>query len=1060
MKFTKFALNRPVTVLMASFAVVLIGIIAWQRLSLELLPSMNYPQITVLTTYENVAPSEIESLISKQIEEAVGTVKGVKRITSVSKEGVSIITLDFEWNIDTNLAALDVREKIDVIKNNLPKDVENPIIIKFDPAAFPIMTIGLSGQGSKTELTKIATDEIKQKLERIPGVALARISGAVEREIVIAVDQGRLFAYNIPISDLVDKLKSANFNFPGGKIEGSRDEIRIRTMGQFKSLKDIESIVIAKGKGSIPIFLRDVATVNDSFKEQTSAFTVNGQESIGISVFKQADSNTVRVAEDVTQEIERLQKELNLKINMVIVYNQADFIKDAITDLNLAGLMGGFLAFLVLLLFLRGFRSALIITTAIPISILGTVFLMYASGISLNIMSLGGLALGVGMLVDNGIVILENTYRHRQNIPDIYEASIVGADEMRNPVIASTFAHIIVFLPIMFVKDLAGKFFTQLALTISFSLLISILVALMLNPVLETRRLTYLRKPITFMRLPFFHFSRLTQVFKALIPKVLEPSWQFVGSGMKKLEELYLKLLSLAITESNRKKVLLIAIVTLAISITCIPFMGKEFVPSVDQGSFVLKVTAPPGTSLKAMDRTASEVQKLLSEEPGVNTVFVNIGYDEKEKTEKALGEVEQNVARITVVLSEGMRKRTVSDVVTAVRPRIAEIANIEVEYILNQDVYQLLRQKQKAPELLEIRGPDLETIKGITAEAIKKLQGIQGLKDIKSSLEEDETEIQISVDREKAASFKLNVKDVADALKTSMEGDIATKYRDADQDVDIRIRLRDEERKNIPNLERILIHTPLKSNIQLREVAKISTHSSLRQIQHRDLSRVSVISANITGMSASECFEKVKRATADITVPQNYTISISTEQEETNRSFRNLLFAFILSILLVYMLLASMFESFLDPFMIMLAVPLEAVGIVLALLLTGSSISLGVFIGMIMLSGIVVNNSIILVDYINRLRKKGMAIQEALLEGGRVRLRPIIMTTLTTTLGLIPLAIGLGKGSEMRTPLAITVIGGLMTSTFMTLIIIPVVYTFIEDIKKFSLKPKNEMQR
>jgi HAE1 family hydrophobic/amphiphilic exporter-1 len=451
-------------------------------------------------------------------------------------------------------------------------------------------------------------------------------------------------------------LKSANFNFPGGKIEGSRDEIRIRTMGQFKSLKDIESIVIAKGKGSIPIFLRDVATVTDSFKEQTSAFTVNGQESIGISVFKQADSNTVRVAEEVTQEIERLQKELTLKVNMVIVYNQADFIKDAITDLNLAGLMGGFLAFLVLLLFLRGFRSALIITTAIPISILGTVFLMYATGISLNIMSLAGLALGVGMLVDNGIVILENTYRHRQNIPDIYEASIVGADEMRNPVIASTFAHIIVFLPIMFVKGLAGKFFTQLALTISFSLLISILVALMLNPVLETRRLTFLRKPITFTRLRFFNFSRLTQVFKSLTPKVLEPSWQFVGAGMKKMEESYVKLLSLAILENNRKKVLLIAIVTLAISITCIPFMGKEFVPSVDQGSFVLKVTAPPGISLKAMERTASEVQKLLSEEPGVNTVFVNIGYDEKEKTEKALGEVEQNVARITVVLSEGLK--------------------------------------------------------------------------------------------------------------------------------------------------------------------------------------------------------------------------------------------------------------------------------------------------------------------------------------------------------------------------------------------------------------------
>ncbi|MBP1741318.1 MAG: multidrug transporter [Deltaproteobacteria bacterium] len=478
---TRFALDRPVTVLMAFLAIVLLGFISLQRLSLELLPSLNYPQITVLTSYENVAPPEIESLLSKPIEEAVGTVQGVRSVTSVSKEGVSLVTLDFEWGTETTLSALDVREKIDVIRDALPRDVGNPIIIKFDPASFPILTLGVSGKGSPQELTRIVSEEIKQKLERIPGVALARISGAVEREVLVSVDQGRLYAYGIPISAVVERLKEANFNFPGGSIELGRSEIRVRTVGQFKTLTDLEQVVMTKGGGKVPVFLRDLATVTDSFKDRTSSFFVNGEASIGVSVFKQADSNTVRVAEEVLQTVKKLQRDLSSKVSIVVVHNQATFIQEAISDLESSGILGGLLAFGVLLLFLGSLRSALIIAAAIPISVLGAFALMYMAGISLNIMSLGGLALGVGMLVDNGIVILENIDRHKKHSSSLYEAALTGAVEMKNPVLASTFAHIIVFLPILFVRGLAGKFFTQLALTISFSLLISIVVALALG---------------------------------------------------------------------------------------------------------------------------------------------------------------------------------------------------------------------------------------------------------------------------------------------------------------------------------------------------------------------------------------------------------------------------------------------------------------------------------------------------------------------------------------------------------------------------------------------------
>ena len=1048
MKPTKFALDRPVTILMAFLAVIIIGFISLQRLSLELLPRINYP-------YENVSPSEIESLISKPIEEGVGTAKGVKRITSISKEGLSLVTLDYAWGVDTNLSVLDVREKVDLLKDSLPKEAGNPIIIKFDPSSHPVMTLGISGHGELAELTRIASDKIKQRLERIEGVALARISGAVEREILISVDQGRLFAYGIPISSVVESLKSANFNFPGGKIEKAKGVIRIRTMGQFESLKDLEKVVVAKGMGKAPVFLRDVATIRDSFKERASSFMINGERSVGISIFKQADSNTVQIADNVLREVERLNRELNPGVNIVVVYNQAQFIKDSISDLKWAGILGGIFAFLVLLLFLHSFRSALIITTAIPISVLGSFALMYMTGISLNLMSLGGLALAVGLLVDNGIVILENIHRHKKDIPTLYEAAIVGAEEMHNPVIASTLAHIIVFLPIVFVKGLAGNFFTQLALTISFSLLMSILVALMLNPVLEARRITFSQISTDSHR-SFESPSASSRGIiwsGKLIGIILNPFWQLIEVVMKAIEKFYLKTLVLAL--KNKKKVLLLTIFVFIVSLSLIPKIERRFIPDIDQGSFVLKVTTPPGTTLNATEIVASKIEEILLAEPEVKKVFVNIGYDEKEKAEKAFGEAEINVAKLTVNLVDE-RERSVRKLVDAVRAKIAKIPEAKIEYVLNQDVTQLLKQREKAPEILEISGPELETIQRLTNEAKNRLKSIKGLKDIKSSLAEDEPEIQISVDREKAASYKLTVQDIADTIKTCMEGEIATLYHDADQDVDIRVRLRDEDRKNLQNLEKILIHTPLNSDIPLKEIARISFGKSLQQIERRDLNRVSIISANILGVKFSECQKKIKNTVGEISIPPHYSISISSEQEEMNQSFRTLKFALILSIILVYMLLASLFESFLYPFIIMFAVPLASVGVILILLLTGTSISLGVYIGAIMLGGIVVNNSIILVDYMNTLREKGIPQEEAVVEGGRVRLRPILMTALTTILGLVPLAIGLGKGAEIRSPLAVTVIGGLATSTFMTLIVIPVVYSLVEELKKSIFRPAN----
>ncbi len=1022
MKLTRFALNRPVTVLMAFAAVVLIGVISWYRLPVELLPSLNYPQMTIMTSYENVAPPEIETLISKPLEEAAGTVQGVTRVTSVSKEGVSLVTLDFDWGVDMSMAALDVREKIDAISDALPRDMETPVIIKFDPTSLPVMTLGISGQVGMANLTRIASEEIKQKLERVPGVALARISGAVEREILVSVDQGRLFAYGIPISRVVERLKEANFNFPGGRIEQGKHEIRIRTMGQFESLKDLEKVVIATTRTKIPVFLRDVATVRDTFKERTSYFTVNGAQSVGISIFKQADSNTVRVAKNVRGVLDQLRGKLEPRVHLSVVYDQATFIEDAISDLEFAGIIGGAIAFLVLLLFLGRFSSALIITTAIPISVFGAFALMYLMGISLNIMSLGGLALGVGLLVDNGIVILENIHRHRRDGTAVRDAVIAGTEEMYTPVMASTFAHIVVFLPILFVQGITGKFFSQLALTISFSLVLSIFVALALNPMLEARSLS----------------ARKAGFFRNFFGRIADRAMGFTAG-------LYRKGLALAL--ANKKKVIFGTALIFLMSISLIPVIGREFLPRVDQGSFVVQVTTPPGTTLESTGGTALQIGEILSEVPEIKDVFINIGYDKKEKVESVLGENKTNVAKVTAVLREE-RKRSTTEVVSGVRSNIAEIPGIQVDYIFNQDVTQFIRQKQRVPELLEISGPDMATLRALSREVVERLKTVDGLKDVTSSLGEEEPEIQISVDREKAASYGLNVKEIGDTLKTAMDGEVATKYRDQAQDVDILVRLRKGDRQSILGLQKIFIHTRKGEAIPLSEVAVLTRAVRLRRIQRRDLSRVCLVSANVSGMTQSDAMEKVRAAIRDITVPPEYDIAMSAQEKEMGRSFRGLSFALLLSVVLVYMLLASLFESFLYPFIIMLSVPLAAVGVFLALFLTGKSVSLGVYIGGIMLGGIVVNNSIILVDYINTLRKRGLPREEAIFEGGLARLRPILMTAMTTIFGLVPLALAVGKGAEIRSPLAITVIGGLTTSTVMTLIVVPVMYALLEDIK------------
>ena len=659
--------------------------------------------------------------------------------------------------------------------------------------------------------------------------------------------------------------------------------------------------------------------------------------------------------------------------------------------------------------------------------------------------------MGVGLLVDNGIVVLENIHRHRQYIPDVNRAVMTGADEMQNPILASTFAHIIVFLPIIFVKGLAGKFFVQLALTISFSLLISVLVALMLNPMLEAKMISFKSAGTGHARTSqskghlLSMTGRLTESSRRILNMILKPVWNGMDRGMQLLEKHYIENLVLAL--NYRKMVLGVTFLIFAASFIMIGGMGKEFIPAVDQGSFNVKITTPPGTTLGGTAAIVRQVGKIFLEINEVQDVFVNIGYDRYEKTEMAFADVTENSGRMTVILKKG-RNLSVEEIVNLARPQLTGIPGAKIEYVLNQDVSRFLALKQKSPEILKITGTNLETIQELTSEVLNRLREVDGLEDVKSSLIEDEPEIQIHVDRLKAASQKLTIKEIADTVKTAVEGEVVTPFHDNDQEVDIRVRLRDEDTRSLDKLGQILIQNSEENAVPLREITGITYSKQLHQIQRRDLNRIAVITANFTRITLSEGLQRVKEQVGQINPPPDHFIELSDEHGEMNRSFQHLMFALALSILLVYMLLASLFESFLQPFIIMFAVPLAAIGVILILYLTATPISLGVYIGSIMLGGIVVNNSIILIDYTRRLNDKGFSGRKAVIEAGRVRLRPILMTALTTILGLIPLAVGTGEGSEIRNPLALTVIGGLITSTIMTLFIIPVIYSSVEEIR------------
>ena len=1261
MTIVDFAIRRPVTVTMLVLAALIFGFVSFGRLAVNLLPDISYPSLTVRTEYEGAAPEEIENLISRRIEEAVGVITGLVEVSSISRAGISDVVLEFDWDTDMNLAVMDVRERVDRVF--LPEDAERPLLLRYNPELDPIMRLGLSGE-DLIMLRNLADWEIRRELETIPGVASVRMKGGLVEEIQVEIDEAQLTRLGLTFEQINRRLAAENINQAGGQLREGEEELIVRAVNEFQTVEEIGEIIISR-RGEVPVRLNDLATVRRHYKERKTVTRINGQESVEIALFKEADANTVTVARAIKERLgdigtgmgeedggeeaspadgggeeetaaegtetagpagppvadgrRTVVSTLPEGVSLYIVSDQSRFIENAIDEVISTAQWGGLLAILVLFLFLRNFKSTLIVGVAIPVSVLITFILMFFSDTTLNIMSLGGLALGIGMLVDNAIVVLESIFRCREEGDSIVEAARRGASEVGMAVTASTLTTIAVFFPIVFIEGVAGQIFTDQALTVTFALLASLAVALTFIPMMASREggtggaagsglwiqaayrdyrrsapeerarawrwfprkarqdtkawfigtfpgLAWFGETAGRFRtrkdtppsragwilfypvylagrffvlvwrwlkgcvvqgrsnvrhetrgrrllaaagrvprwiavcafrfiLPFFRLVRflIGSLFKTLftiVPNVLAlvltPLWLLVRAvfwllgkilrpvldlfnlALSKCQTLYVSVLSRAL--EHRFVTMLFVAAMVATSAVLIPRLGTELIPELEQGEFAVDLILPTGTPLAATDSTATRIEDLIRDDPDIEQVYVVVGAVESGGT--LVEEERENIARVAVMLEqEAMRRQGSDDVMDRLRSRLADIPEARMEFV-RPALFSF-----KTPLEVEIRGYNLRDLRSVSDRVVDALEGVEGLRDARSLMEVGHPEVVVVFDRDRMAALGVDIGQAADAIRNKVRGSVATRFSAGDRKIDILVRAREEDRKEIAQLKALAVNAGGRGNantenqpagnasgedpgstnggasqpeaergaVLLSAVAQVRLDEGPSEIRRIDQQRVALVTANLTGIDLGSVARDIQDRLAGLPLPDDFSIDLGGQYREMNTASRSMLLAIAMAVFLVYLVMASQFESLLHPFIVMFSFLLALSGVLLTLYLLDITISVVVLIGIIMLAGIVVNNAIVLVDYINRLRKRGEDRINAVITAGRVRLRPILMTTATTVLGLLPLALGVGEGAEIRTPLAITVIAGLISSTVLTLIVIPVVYTLLD---------------
>ncbi|MHC1654483.1 efflux RND transporter permease subunit [Stenotrophomonas maltophilia] len=1114
----EFATRRRVTIAMCTVTLLLFGLIALGNLKVNLLPDLSYPTLTVRTEYTGAAPTEIETLITQPVEEAVGVVKNLRKLKSVSRTGQSDVVLEFAWGTNMDQASLEVRDKMEAL--NLPLEAKAPVLLRFNPSTEPIMRLVLSSKTAPatdadairelTGLRRYADEDLKKKLEPVTGVAAVKVGGGLEDEIQVDIDQQKLAQLNLPIDTVIKRLKDENINISGGRLEEGSQRFLVRTVNQFADLEEIRNLLVttqasngsaadsalqqmfniaastgsaaaiaaasaaqsaSTGGGSsvvangVPVRLKDVATVRQGYKEREAVIRLGGKESVELAIYKEGDANTVSTAEALRKRLEQIKDTFPADVEMTTIEDQSRFIEHAIADVKKDAVIGGLLAILIIFLFLRDGWSTFVISLSLPVSIIATFFFMGQLGLSLNVMSLGGLALATGLVVDDSIVVLESIAKARERGLGILQAAIAGTREVSMAVVASTLTTIAVFLPLVFVEGIAGQLFRDQALTVAIAIAISLLVSMTLIPMLSSLKgrppLAFpeeapnapwqpqnrWQKPVALgrrgavatVRWGFYAVAwlvvRLWRGVVAVVGPVMRKASDLAMKPYAGAERGYLRLLPRALAHPG--KVLGVASLIFVATMALVPMLGADLIPQLAQDRFEMTVKLPAGTPLKQTDALVRELQLAHGKGEGVASLYGVSGSGTR--LDASPTESGENIGKLTVVMEGGGNPRTEAAITERLRDTMTQHPGAQVDFA-RPALFSF-----STPLEIELRGQDMATLEVAGQRLAAMLRGNAHYADVKSTVEEGFPEIQIRFDQERAGALGLTTRQIADVVVKKVRGDVATRYSFRDRKIDVLVRAQEGDRASVESIRRLIVNPGSTRPVTLDAVADVVATTGPSEIHRADQTRVAVVSANLRDIDLGAAMREVQQMVAEQPLGAGVGLHIGGQGEELAQAARSLIFAFGLAIFLVYLVMASQFESLLHPFVILFTIPLALVGAILALMLTGKPISVVVFIGLILLVGLVTKNAIILIDKVNQLREAGVAKHEALVEGARSRLRPIIMTTLCTLFGFLPLAVAMGEGAEVRAPMAITVIGGLLVSTLLTLLVIPVVYDLMD---------------
>ena len=1021
---------------MISAVVTLLGIISLSRLPVDLMPEFEQPTLNVRTSYAGVGPLEIEELITRPMEQAVSAVPGITRVESSSSEGNSQIRLNFEWGSDLSEAADEVRTRVDRMRNRLPEDADPPTIFKFDSNQLPVLQIGIEGDYDPVTLREVAQNEIAPRFERVDGVAAVTVNGGVRREIHVDLSKEKITALNLSVSQVVNALRSENQNTPLGEIYQGDSTFLVRSQGQFQSIEDIKNMVVMT-RQAVPVYLRDIAEVSDTTEQRRSFMRINGKPGIQLQVQKQSGKNTVAVARAVRVEVDRVNKEVP-GVRMIVTQDNSVFIQRAIDNVQEHALVGGILVVLIIFAFLRDVRSTLIVCTSIPVSVIGTFALLYFGGFTLNTMTFGGLALGIGMIVDAAIVVLENTHRHLHMGKDKMTAAIEGSEEVWSAILASTLTHIAVFIPLLFLSGTASIMFTQLSVVVMFSLAMSLFVAVTIVPVLCSR---WLKTPDE----------------EAKDTGIMASFYRLSERFLETMDEQYRRAIHVAL--NHRPTVIATAAVLVIAAAIIYPMITVELMPQTDEGEVNINAELSVGTRVERTEEALLRLEDMVRERvPEAMTIITNGGGGGNNWNGGGGGggggSTHRGQIRVMLV-PRGQRTRTNEQIAIALRRELQGLPGVAVRANPAGGNNQIMRflsgggnnnQGGSSRLQVEIRGHDLDDARRVAQDVRKVMEDTPGVADVQVGREEGRPEIAVRVDRPKAAMLGMSVGSVATTIQTNVAVTAAAQFRERGNEYPVVVRLREADRQEISDVGDVLLSTPTGQVVPAKNVLAVNREAGPVQIDRKNMERMTRVNAE-TEIPISEAVKAVQDRITQVRVPPDFAVGFGSEIEEQARSFQQLRMVLILAVLLVYAVMASQYESLRDPFIIMFSVPVAGIGVVLSLLLTGTSFSMQAYIGIIMLAGIVVSNAILLVDYINTLRRRdGLPIREAVELGGRTRLRPILMTSIATMLGLVPMAIGIGEGGELQAPLARVVIGGLLTSTLVTLVLVPAVYTLFEE--------------